>query len=938
MKEQMIKQFQSPVNQNRPKMRWWLPGAFMSNAEIKREIEWLADAGYGGAEIIHFFAVPSDGVGQSDYEKYGFGSSEWNDRMKATLEAAIPLDFRLDFTVGPLWPIATPAILDRDDPRCTQGLHVGMISFDGTYNGPIPESETIESERPRKLVAVTAARKLAGPSTVGKLETLALDTAIDLTDREAVDAQNNRVQWTAPDDGEWCLFGFWSQTNGQMNDSAAAPVIDHFSKEAAEAVTDYWDSHLLGDTQLRELYERNAGSLFCDSIELNATMLGGMYGGTPMAVTIWTPDLLQEFRERRGYDLTPYLPSLFLKGLYQLGAGGMTDGDSEYDFDYREVNRRIRNDFFATLTDLFRENHLRILRQWANSHRMTLRYQTYGMPTELTAGLLEVDIPETESLGFGDSTDGYRFQSGAAHLSDKEIYSIEVGAVMGYGYKQTWTGKDFGLLWQLHRGMAAGVNQAVLHGMSYETASVGDPFGAMFQWPGLSLMGTRFSNEWGGRQPHSRHARDIADYIARNQFVLRTGKPKVDLAVYRYHIDGIHHGMGTEPTVFEQAGYSYDFVSPALLDLEQASVGTFDGKPALAADGPAYKAIVVDMRKNTDRGEWMPSDMSVRTAEKLIALAEQGLPVVIVGEAPNQTISYQGSWGRMEAEDTELQDRLKRLMELPTVNIASTQRDAVVSLAQLSVEPAARTSGGSHLLTVRRYADGANYYFLYNPSLEETFIGEVVLVGEGQPFMLNAWDGAIRPLAGARTGSGRIAAKLRLAPNAAALIATAEGGAAGPEVVAAPEPAADCCEIQLNSWSLTVESWTAGSHPTETKLTAIEIELDELKSWTDIPVLKIISGIGRYRTEFELDANSDLFMHAVLDLGELSDTFRLTVNGTRLHADQIDRRVSIGGFMRSGVNTVEVEVATTLNNALSASDPARQLQDCGLMGPVLIRY
>lgn len=48
-------QFQSPANRYRPKLRWWLPGAFMDNEEIKREIEWMAGSGYGGAELIHFF-------------------------------------------------------------------------------------------------------------------------------------------------------------------------------------------------------------------------------------------------------------------------------------------------------------------------------------------------------------------------------------------------------------------------------------------------------------------------------------------------------------------------------------------------------------------------------------------------------------------------------------------------------------------------------------------------------------------------------------------------------------------------------------------------------------------------------------------------------------------------------------------------------------------
>lgn len=71
-------------------------------------------------------------------------------------------------------------------------------------------------------------------------------------------------------------------------------------------------------------------------------------------------------------------------------------------------------------------------------------------------------------------------------------------------------------------------------------------------------------------------------------------------------------------------------------------------------------------------------------------------------------------------------------------------------------------------------------------------------------------------------------------------------------------------------------------------------------------------------------------------MGEVSDTFRVFVNGQELHrVDQIGRRIPIGEYLRyEEDNELEVEVATTLNNALSVFDPNRQPLDCGLIGPV----
>lgn len=932
MNERLTQQFRSPANGYRPRMRWWLPGAFMNDEEIRREIEWMAEQGYGGAEIIHFFPIPSADVDPSEYGNYGFGGELWNSRMKAALLAAIPLNFQLDFTIGPLWPIATPAIMDKNDERCAQGLHACVASFKGTFNGAIPVPDTLDPDRPYQLVAVTSARRRIDAS-IGKSLTLDLETAVDLTSGVI----GNLVDWTAPGEGEWCLFGFWSQTNGQSNDSIGAPVVDHYSKAAADAVTGFWDEHLFADAEIRALYGRNAGSLFCDSIELNATMLGGMYGATPMTVSIWSPSVLDEFRARRGYDLTPYLPAIFVKGLYQLGAGNRTDGDSEFDFDDRSSNRGIRNDFFATLTDMFRDHHLRTLRQWANSRGMKLRYQTYGMTTELTAGLAEVDIPETESLGFKDSTDGYRLQAGAVHLYDREIYSFEVGAVMGYGYKQTWTGLDYGLLRQLHRGFAAGVNQAVLHGMSYETADASGHFEAMFNWPGMSLMGAMFSNEWGARQPNSRHSASLTNYIARNQFVLRLGKPKLDLAIYRHHIDGIHEGMGIDLTPYELEGYTYDFVSPALLEAANARVGTSGGRPALEPEGPAYRAIVIDVRKDTETGAWRPSDLSVETADRLIVFAREGLPIVIVGDAPCSVLSYHGSKEALARRGAELRQRIESLVRLPGVLQVTSREEAVDALARLSVRPASQVRSGPPLLSARRHRAGVDYYYLYNPNVEETFEGEVELEGAGYAYRLNAWDGSASPMTSETGKGGGIAVKLRLSPNETAIVAIAPewtGELADEEV----EPTDIGDRISLDHWTLSVDRWMPGEHPTQTKHETISMNLDKLQCWTEIPELRNVSGIGRYRTEFQLDARAGKRKSVFLDLGKATDTFRVYVNGQEATgADQIGRRISIGAYVRPGErNVLEVEVATTLNNALAADDPNRRPQESGLIGPVTV--
>ncbi|MCZ9337226.1 hypothetical protein NGM37_05480, partial [Streptomyces sp. TRM76130] len=58
------------------------------------------------------------------------------------------------------------------------------------------------------------------------------------------------------------------------------------------------------------------------------------------------------------------------------------------------------------------------------------------------------------------------------------------------------------------------------------------------------------------------------------------------------------------------------------------------------------------------------------------------------------------------------------------------------------------------------------------------------------------------------------------------------------------------------------------------------VELDTLLPWSLIPELADSAGVGRYRTTVALPADWDASHGAHLELGQVSDTVRVTVNGT----------------------------------------------------------
>ena len=75
-----------------------------------------------------------------------------------------------------------------------------------------------------------------------------------------------------------------------------------------------------------------------------------------------------------------------------------------------------------------------------------------------------------------------------------------------------------------------------------------------------------------------------------------------------------------------------------------------------------------------------------------------------------------------------------------------------------------------------------------------------------------------------------------------------------------------------------------------------------------------------------------------MSLGEVFDTFTVTVNGRTMPIDQISAEGDAGPYLRAGKNTIVVRVATTLNNRLAKidDDVANRglVQPYGLVGPV----
>lgn len=770
----------------RPKFRWWWPDGLVNTDEIAREVDQIADAGFGGAEIaaVHH-SVKDKSV--LDTAHHGWGSRPWRDGVEAALRRAARRGLTIDLTLGPSWPVAVPGVTPDDEAAAKELVHGrASLSAGATFRGPVPPPVHAPAAgvTRQRLLAVQAA--LVDPAHSTRKETgLDLSSVRDLTSTVAEDAT---LTWTAPGTGEWVLISYWVRGSGQQPESGphsapAAHVVDHLDPAGTAAVTGFWERQLLTPT-LRSLLKAAGGAFFEDSVELETDGL------------TWTPALPDAFAEHTGRPLLPYLPALIL-----------SDSNQVFAFE-AQLTRQIRHDFWETFSELFNRHHVRALREWAHSLGMTLRAQPYGLQTDAIESAALLDIPEGESLGF-KNLDDFRCLAGGRDMAGRTVLSCEAGAYNGSAYSTTWDR----FLRTMGGAYAAGVNQTVVHGFSYATVP-----GA--SWPGFAAFspynGTPgYGESWGPRQPSWHHVADIAAYLGRVHAVLQSGTARADVAVFRqtgYAATGIGASWFTATGV--PLGWTHQFLSGPLLDLPSATVS--GGR--LAPDGPAYKALFVE----GDFFYGSTPTLATDDARRLLALAEAGLPVVLLG-AFDQPLT---PGVPDEGEGDRLAELLGRLLALPHV-VRITDKAAVGdALTGLGVTPDVRHATASTLLNAHRVTRDADFYYLCNGKHAETVKPAVAAIdhevtlrhtrrtrgGTTIPCLLDPWTGEVTRIARYTEDDGDVTVRVSLRPGQVMIVALGRPGLFGDRDGARPHVlATDASEVLFERGRLTVRSNEAGA-------------------------------------------------------------------------------------------------------------------------------
>lgn len=965
--------------------RWWLAEGTHSDKTIIDGIEALSDAGYGA---IEFVTLNEEGV---DHQRYAWGSEEWAHDSALMIREATKRGMGVSFTSGTNWGTANLPNITPDDEEASQEIDFTSerVASGKTRGGALKLCESVEKNvfgrkpnlnfNKQRLIHIAAFRVDPDPDPAAavapdlshipdeaierimssrmlapnppEVTYLDISSGRDLTALARQDETGTwALDWTAPDDGEYELITFWMHGTGHHSEPSVGTnvTIDYISGKGADALIVYWMANLLDEELIETIRENGRVQLYMDSLELETYGNGGHY---------WCRAFIDEFEKRRGYDLRPYLPFI------------LRASERTIDYWYQAAGqeallKKVRTDLYQTLTEMYSENTLGKLRTWLHSIGMTLRAEnSYCQTFEITYPMQYLDSVETESLEFMDQIDSFRAMSGGAHVYNK-VLSSESGAQ----YALYSTNFDR-LLNMMYTQFSSGISRTVVHGFSVPEGPKSN-----YEWPGHQYSFALFSQ----RAPYWRDSVDVNTQIARLQKILRDGKSRMDVGILRYdyqlfsfHDNAFwdamknHYGFNWADLTLQDAGYTYDYFSPEVLEHEQYTFLNEDNTFGHAG----YQTLVL-----------FQEQLACESAKALYKLARKGLPVVIVD---GETVEY--DWGRRffvhegaakhtpfnDGLDDKLAATIKKLKKLDSVRVVDTEQAVYEALIELGVRPRVEFADSNQkLLTVTRDWDSARFVYIHNYKFDEpdAYSGDIIVDGAYTPYLYDPWTGEMTGIGEYEIDSlGRTILNVSLEPGEIAVLAldpevdatvhavaaTADSvfadhgnliarvsgsgsyttrlsdGTTMTTDIKAPE------DIDLGQWNLKVESWKSGDLMTHTEdrgagyttteyeqVTATEsirVGTTPLVSWSDMKTVgDKVSGVGTYTTTFMLpddwrENNTAVF--AVDSLG--GGTARVYVNGIK--ADPVDITnvaVDITGLVHPGENTIKVEIATGLTNVL----------------------
>ncbi|KAK7029400.1 hypothetical protein VNI00_014654 [Paramarasmius palmivorus] len=929
------------------KWRYWIEDSSADLDILRSDVAEMANVGSSGFELLSYQSYGglqgNTGDVILDPADFAFGSDRFLTVVATLVQAAKENNITIDFTLGPNQGAGVPVKPDEVDQEgmlteLVFGSH--FLEPGEAFEGQLPPPSSSHS-LPQMVLSAAQTLHRSSLSVLSEHSTV-----VDLTEEVQGSGENATVSWTPSENGTSVVLAFYYRRNGfpEARGGFNGPedgkpgswgsfVIDHFSAKGVNVSSSFIQNNVLSHEGIGEmLAEPGVGKyMWEDSMEFQAQVW-------------WTDGFAQRFEERHGYSVGRTLPILHaLLPAHAVFSGGFNLNQT---FDYGTTfdSWIFAEDYRDTLSSLYID-YMTAFNEWSHSIGLLFSNQpAYDFQIDPAASAAIPDVPEIESLAL-PLIDEARQLSGGVHLGNRSIFSSETAARPGFAVALPMSK----LLEDSKAQFAGHVNLLMLHGYAYS-----GPY-PNTTWPGICTFAYNFADMHGPKMPAWDHYKGYLDYLARNQYILQSGTPKVDVALYRKGYDFTRDLPSPFPsTSLIDAGYTYEYVSPENFKLP----GIFVTEGRLAPAGPAYKAVVLSRIQN----------ITVDAAQSLVDFANDGLPIVIAGGVPIGIPGFDVDGTKSD----QVNALVEQLTTLPTVKVVDDEAAVPGALSGLGVVPAVSLdTPASTLWTIRRDENsGSNitsHFFLFNQA-QNSINGTLTLaVGfEGAPFSLDAYSGTVSPVFiwnGTSDGTITIPG-FSLAANETALITVTSAneleGAASPVVhvtsaevgIFAGTSASGSLELrstiegstqitlsngdtqpiefslegeavrELSGWQLNITKWTPPEDLSQIPSVLVAeppINLTELVPWDQLEGHENTSGVGTYVTVFDWNHAVDGDVGVQLDLGSVTHTLKAWLNGVELTtADPTRPIVDISSLVAEGSNTLRVDVASTLVNVVNS--------------------
>lgn len=705
------------------------------------------------------------------------------------------------------------------------------------------------------------------------------------------------LDWQAPA-GNWDIIRLGYSLTGKENHPAPPEATGlEVDKYDADAVRRYINTYL--DKYVAVVGEENMGANGINAL-LNDSIESGPSN--------WSTHLIEEFKQRRGYDIMSWLPAL---------TGVIIDDAQKTDaflYDFRQtLSEMIADNHYAVITE---ELHKRGLKHYSEALESGRPSMGDGMRIRRDA-----DVPMAAMWSFDTANNtgpapqywsDIREAASVAHIYGQNIVAAEsLTSAMS-----PWAFAPKDLKPMIDMEFALGVNRPIIH------TSVHQPL--TDKAPGLSLF--VFGQYFNRLDTWAQYAKPWVSYITRNSYMLQQGRFAADVAYFYGEEAPLTALYNDAPPTDVSKQNGFDYVNADVIVDKLRNDGTF----LVADSGARYQALYLGGTSQY---------MSLAVLEKLTTLVKGGATLIgnkplgspkLMDDAERFKQLANALWSGHYAKQVIPADSVQQGLEKAAINAdyqyQSNKADSVVMFVH-------RTTASSDI-----------YYFTNRKNQNEQ--GQFRLRQTGfKPQFFNAVTGETHALAFKTEGQYTVI-DYRLKGFESGYIVFEQGV----DVALATMPKSTS-QVVVNlddDWQVDFQAQRGAPEQSHS------MALGDWSQSTDQGI-RYFSGTANYSKT--LDIKQSVLVAGkslILDLGEVADIAEVMINGQSAGiAWTAPYTLDVTPYLKAGENTISIKVTNLWVNRLIGDNqegvkqtytfttiptyfPDAPLRTSGLLGPVTL--